>query len=116
MRKSAIILLAIMLVEAVPYVLMLFASPAVGIARLYSFHSTIWPAWIAAGAITVAYVAYAASSIPLVATRFFDRHPLKLIAIPFALVTGTMEELWFRKLLMDWAALRRPCHRCSLVT
>jgi hypothetical protein len=24
--------------------------------------------------------------------------------VPFALVTGTMEELWFRKLLMDWAA------------
>ena len=40
--------------------------------------------------------------MPLIGQRFFEPHPLKLLAIVFALVTGTMEEIWFRHQLMDW--------------
>jgi hypothetical protein len=103
-RKSLIILLGILILEAIPFTLTLRFSPAAGVARLYAFQPAIWPAWIAAAAVAIVYIAYAVRSLPLIGRRFFDLHPLKLIAIPFALVTGTMEELWFRKGLMDWAA------------
>lgn len=102
-RKSLFILLGILVVEAIPFGFTLaYASPA-GLARLYAFQPAIWPAWAMAGAVTIAYVLYACRALPLVGQRFFDRHWLKLLAIPFALVTGTMEEIWFRKLVMDWA-------------
>ncbi len=104
MRKSLIIMLAILFLEAVPYMIMLrFSSPAV-IARLYTGDVANSPAWIAALAIAAAYVLYAIRSFPLVGARFLELHPIKLLTIPFALVTGTMEELWFRRMLMDWVA------------
>lgn len=102
--KSLLILLGILLLEAIPYGFMLRFSTPAGIARLYAFHASIWPAWIAAGIIAPAYIFYACRALPLVGERFFDLHWLKLVAIPFAIVTGTVEELWFRKLLMDWCA------------
>ena len=37
----------------------------------------------------------------MIGQRFFEPHPLKLLAIVFALITGTMEEVWFRHQLMD---------------
>jgi hypothetical protein len=103
-RKSLFILLGILLVEAVPYGFMLRVASPAGVERLYGWHVAGWLAWTAAAAVTIAYVLYAVRSLPVIGRRFFDLHWLKLIALPFALVTGTMEELWFRKLVMDWAA------------
>jgi hypothetical protein len=103
-RKSFIILMAILVIEAIPFALILRGSPPGVLMRLYGFQPAIWPAWLAAAAVTAAYVLYAVRALPLIGQRFFDLHWLKLLAIPFAIVTGTMEEIWFRRLLMDWAA------------
>jgi hypothetical protein len=103
-RKSFIILMAILVVEAIPFVLMLGGSPPGVLGRLYGFQPAIWPAWLAAGAVTAGYILYAVRALPLIGQRFFDLHWLKLLAIPFAIVTGTMEEIWFRRLVMDWVA------------
>jgi hypothetical protein len=103
-RKSLLILLGILVLEAVPFGFLLRLSSSAGLARLYAFRADHWAAWTAAGVITLAYVAYACRSLPLVRQRFLDIHWLKLFAIPFAIVTGTMEELWFRRMLMDWCA------------
>jgi membrane protease YdiL (CAAX protease family) len=102
-RKTFFILTAIMLVEAFPFVMALISSPPGVAGRLYGFDPAIWPAWLAAAAIVAAYVAYAVRALPLIGARFFEVHWLKLVTIPFAIVTGSFEELFFRKGLMDWA-------------
>jgi hypothetical protein len=103
-RKSLAILLGIGDIEAAPYAMILDLSSRAGITRLYVSHGAIWPAWVAAAVVTAAYVVHAVRALPLVRVHFFDLTALKLVALPFALVTGTMEELWFRRMLMDWAA------------
>jgi hypothetical protein len=97
-----LILLGILLLETIPFVLTLHFSTPAGMSRLYAFRASLWPGWVAAALVALAYVLYACRALPLIGERFFELHWLKLVAIPFALVTGTMEELWFRKLLMDW--------------
>jgi hypothetical protein len=103
-RKSLVILLGILAAEAVPYTLMLGASPPARVLRLYAFDPAIWPAWAAAIAVALAYVLYARRALPAIRARFFEWSPLKSLALPFALVTGTIEEIWFRRMLMDWCA------------
>lgn len=100
-RKTAIILVGIMAVEAVPLGMMLAASLA---GRLWGFGAAPPAAWLAAAGVTAAYVLYAVRGLPLVRARFFDLTWLKLLALPFAIVTGTFEELFFRRMLMDWVA------------
>jgi hypothetical protein len=95
--------MAILLVEALPYFMILISSPPGVAGRLYGFDPAIWPAWLAAAAIAVAYILYAVRALPVIGARFFDAHWLKLVALPFAIVTGSFEELFFRKGLMDWA-------------
>ena len=65
MKKSLLILLAIMLSEAVPFAFMLLFSASAGVARLYAFQPGIRPAWLAGGAVTIAYVLYAIRGLPL---------------------------------------------------
>jgi len=105
-RKSLLILLGIGGIEAVPFVMTMRLSPLPRIERLYAFDGTLWIAWLVAAVVTIAYVLHAVRALPIVGAHFFDPHPLKLAAIPFALVTGTMEEIWFRRLVMDWTAHR----------
>jgi hypothetical protein len=103
-RKSAIILIAIMAVEAVPLGMMLAASTPGVAGRLWGFGAAPPAAWLAAAAVTLAYVLYAVRGLPLVRARFFDLTWLKLLTLPFAIVTGTFEEVFFRRTLMDWLA------------
>jgi hypothetical protein len=102
-RKTLWILVGILIAEAVPFFLTIAWSRPGAVERLYGLNGW-WGAWLAAIAVTAAYTGFSIRAFPLIGQRFFDLHWLKLFAIPFALVTGTMEELWFRKLLMDWAA------------
>jgi len=68
------------------------------------------PGWALAAAVVLLYVAYSASTSPVV--RCYALHPaswapfigIRLAAIPMALVTGFFEESFFRKFLMDAAA------------
>lgn len=58
-------------------------------------------AWIACFALAAAYVAYCAR-IPAVKRWLFRPRALKALALVLALLAGTLEEIAFRKLLMDW--------------
>jgi len=98
------IILVILAVELVPFTFTFALSPPGIAAKLYGFDAAHWPAWMAALVITAAYVAYAARAFPLIREKFFTLNSMKLVAIIFAIVTGTVEELYFRKFLMDWAA------------
>jgi len=102
--RAWIILLSILALELVPFSLTFALSPPGLPGKLYEFDAAHWPAWLAALTITVAYVAYAARAFPLIRENFFRLDSMKVVAIVFAVVTGTVEELYFRKFLMDWAA------------
>ena len=43
-------------------------------------------------------------SLPFIRQHALDRHPKKLLTIPFALVTGVFEEPFFRNWIIDWLA------------
>lgn len=103
-KRAWIILVVILALELVPFTLTLAWSPGRVTARLYSFDPAHWPAWTAAFAIAAAYVGYAARAFPMIRENFFRLNSMKWVAIAFAIVTGTVEELYFRKFLMDWAA------------
>lgn len=90
---------------AIPLVLWLIRDPAWFVTDLLGVNqaaSSIPWAWVLAAVIVVAYVAYTFWAVPFVKEHATSFTGLKLLAIPLALVTGTLEELLFRKFLMDW--------------
>jgi len=59
-------------------------------------------AWVIATVVTVGYIAFTAFGMSTVKENFFKWDWLKLIGIYAALTSGILEELVFRRLLMDW--------------
>ncbi|MEQ1867044.1 MAG: CPBP family intramembrane glutamic endopeptidase, partial [Micropepsaceae bacterium] len=58
-------------------------------------------AWVAGLLLAAAYVAYCVR-IPSVRLWLVRVHPLKLLALILAVLAGTLEEIFFRKIVMDW--------------
>lgn len=61
-------------------------------------------AWAATVTVIAAYVIASVWAVPEIRANLWTMSPLKMLAIPLALTTGTMEELVFRKFLMDGLA------------
>jgi len=59
-------------------------------------------AWFLAVAIAVAYIAYTAYGVPTVRQNMFKFNILKLVGIFAAFTSGLIEEIVFRRMLMDW--------------
>src|SRR5947209_7939327 len=102
--RAWIILLAFLALEFIPFSLTFALSPPGALPKLYLSASNGWLPWVGALVITIVYVAYAARAFPLIRENFLRLNSMKLVAMLFAVVTGTVEELYFRKFLMDWAA------------
>lgn len=58
--------------------------------------------WALCAIVVVAYTAYTFWAVPSVRRNARSCTGLKALAIPLALASGTLEELVFRKFLMDW--------------
>lgn len=58
--------------------------------------------WILTFIISIGYIVYTTKVIPFVREHLFTFSLLKVIGIWAALVSSTVEEIVFRKLLMDW--------------
>ena len=63
---------------------------------------TIPYAWLLSVSIAVAYVMYTFKSVPFVQQMQSEYSGLKLISIWAALASGIIEEIFFRKMIMDW--------------
>ncbi|OLT17585.1 hypothetical protein BJF80_16385 [Serinicoccus sp. CUA-874] len=90
---------------AIPLVLWLLRDPGRFATDLLGINqsATVIPwAWAIAAATVVAYVAYTFWAVPFVRENATSVSGLKFLAIPLALVSGTLEELLFRRFLMDW--------------
>ena len=59
--------------------------------------------WILAAIVAGLFIAGSFRSYPLIRDHVFDGGAIKVAAVLFALFSGTMEEVWFRRLLMDWS-------------
>ena len=68
-RKTARILIAILVIEAVPLAMTIGQSRSGVLGRLYGFDPHLWPAWLLAAAITVGYILYAVHRLPLIGAR-----------------------------------------------
>jgi membrane protease YdiL (CAAX protease family) len=63
---------------------------------------TIPYAWILSLLIAVGYIWYTFKAVPFVRQMQHEFSSLKLIGIWAALASGVIEEIFFRKMLMDW--------------
>ncbi|MFC1541997.1 CPBP family intramembrane glutamic endopeptidase [Candidatus Latescibacterota bacterium] len=59
-------------------------------------------AWLLSASITTIYIWYTFKAVPFVRLMQHDFSFLKIIGIWAALVSGIIEEIFFRKMLMDW--------------
>ena len=106
-RAAGLIMTGVMLAEAWP--LAMIGIQPQGPASLGRMLGWAAPpssplAWLMAAAVAAGYAALSMTSLPFIRTHALDMAPIKLLAVPFALVTGTFEELFFRKWLMDLLA------------
>ncbi len=58
--------------------------------------------WLLSAVIVLLYVTYTVKFVPFVGKNMFVFSWLKAISIISTIVLGIFEELWFRKILMDW--------------
>lgn len=101
--KSAIAMIALCLFMG-PFVAMIMFIKRVDMFEVFGFRGPyfwILPAWMAALVLAAVYAAWSAG-IPSVRLWLFRLHPLKLLAVILAVLAATLEELLFRKMLMDW--------------
>ena len=61
-------------------------------------------AWVLAALVFALYVRHTLWSSELILRWRWRWHPLRLLAVPMALVTGMFEEAFFREFLMDYTA------------
>jgi hypothetical protein len=77
-----------------------------GLAHFLGFgspHPAPLRGWIGAAIVVALFCAASMRSYPLIRRHVFDWGSIKLAAILFALLSGIMEEIWFRMLIMNWA-------------
>ena len=104
-RKAAWILAALAVIEG-SYVVLNFVINGRRFLRYLGFASGragSWPAWLAAVAVTALFVA-ASAGLPSVRANLFRASRLKLLSLAVAVSAGILEELVFRKLVMDAVA------------
>jgi len=96
-------------VQATP--LVIFALQTDGLAYLGRLLGVGAPsisplAWALALVVAVVYSGLSMRSLPFIREHVLDINALKFLAIVFAFVTGTFEEYFFRKWIMDWLSRR----------
>ena len=94
----------VMFVEAVPMWLSFRRFTIAQTFHLYLPVGASWVGWASSFFVAALFVAHSCWRYPQVAHHMFDAVPLKVLAVPFAIVTGSMEELWFRMQAMNWSA------------
>ncbi|AWB87628.1 hypothetical protein C3E77_14125 [Mycetocola zhujimingii] len=101
---TALIMVAIIGGMSVPLALWLARDPARFWTELLGFGPDLasipW-GWLLAVTVAAAYIGYTFWAVPFVRRTAFELNTLKALAVPLAIVTGTLEELIFRKFLMD---------------
>ncbi len=103
-RIAALIMLGVTVVEAWP--LVWIATEPGGLAflgRLLGVGAPPVPAlaWVLGLVTAVGYAALSARSLPFIRTHMLDVTALKALGVVFALVTGTFEEFFFRRWIMN---------------
>jgi len=102
-RRAGVILASIAAIEGIWVVLNFAVNPA-GFLRFLGFavgRAGTPSGWVAALVVALAFVA-ASLRLPSVRSDLLRPSWLKVLALEVAVVAGILEEVVFRKLLMDW--------------
>ncbi len=99
--RTAVIMLSIMVFEGWGFVAMLGHATPGQIGGLLVFHPRARLGWLVGLLVAGIYVWGSARSLPFISENFFRITPLKALAVPFALLSGVVEELLFRRVVMD---------------
>jgi len=67
--------------------------------------------WILAVVVAIAYTAYTLWAVPAVRTIAIEWSRFRLLAVPLALLSGVLEEMFFRRVVMD-ALAGKGCRCC----
>jgi uncharacterized protein len=107
-RKTALILGTTALFMFSPLAMSLFGRPIPLFENLGFSRGSIAPlfAWVLATVVAIAYILYTMRVIPLVLTKQKEISVFKLLGILAALVGGIVEEVIFRRWLMDMLMAR----------
>ena len=107
-RKTALILGMTSLFMFSPLALSLFWHPIPLFQDLGFERESLAPplAWILATLTAIAYVIYTMKVIPLVLSKQKEISPFKFLGILAALVGGVVEEVFFRRWIMDMLVVR----------
>ncbi len=101
--KSLLAMLALCIFMA-PFVFMLLGRARPDALTAFGFRAPldgVSLAWLAGFVLAAGYVGFC-TRIPAVRSWLVRPHGLKLLALLLAALAGTLEEIAFRKLLMDW--------------
>lgn len=60
--------------------------------------------WVVAGAAAALYTAYTLWAVPAIRPLVFERSWFRAIGVPLALLSGLIEEMFFRHVVMTWLA------------
>jgi hypothetical protein len=77
-----------------------------GLAHFVGFgaqHPAPLRGWILAATVVTLFCAASMRGYPLIRRHVFDWGSIKFVAVLFALLSGLMEEVWFRYGIMNWA-------------
>lgn len=103
--KAGIILSCISISMTI-FIVLGFINNSIGFMYFMGFNASAFKiplAWLSSIILTIGYITYTARMIPLVRNNLFNFiGALKWIGIYAALTGGIMEELVFRKIIMDW--------------
>jgi hypothetical protein len=100
-RRTLFVMLGIMACQVWGLSAMLGGLPLSRILSFFQYRDAAEIGWALGGGAALTYVVASAVSVPYLRQRFWDITPLKMLAIPFALGAGALEELVFRRVLMD---------------
>lgn len=100
--ESAWWMLGIIAVFAIALLIWMLPNPKGFLGLFGSFETVPAVGWISATALTVAYIGYTLWALPVVRRMAVEISWLKLVAVPLAVLSGIIEELFFRQFLMDF--------------
>jgi membrane protease YdiL (CAAX protease family) len=94
-------MLGIIVVEAWGLVAMLRNLRSEQVLRLLTYRDSSRFGWIAGTVVALLFIATSAKSLSLSLRELLSFSQLKVLAIPFAFFAGALEELLFRRVIMD---------------
>lgn len=106
-RYTAIVLFALAIATSTPLAIWLIAGSASVLAEqvgIVGDRLAVPLGWLGAALVAVGYISYTLWSVPFVREHVLEVSPLKALGVWVAITSSTLEEIIFRRMVMDTLA------------